>query len=53
MKQKSENSLGIDEFRKLMVLNSARIKTVNPSLTPYGVEGYVKDLVSLCKERIK
>ena len=49
MKQKSKNSLGTYEFRKLMVLNSARIKNINPLLTQYGVEGYVKELVSLCK----
>lgn len=49
MKQKSENALDIDEFRKLMVLNSAKIKNINPSLTTNGVEGYVKELVSLCK----
>ena len=49
MKQKSENGIGIDEFRKLMVLNSAKIKNINPSLTSRGIIGYVEELVSSCK----
>ena len=49
MKQKSENGICIDEFRKLMVLNSAKIKIINPSLTPRGITGYVEELVSSCK----
>ena len=39
----------IDEFRKLMVLNSAKIKNINPSLTSRGIIGYVEELVSSCK----
>ena len=49
MKQKSENGIGIDEFRKLMVLNSAKIKNINPALTSRGIMGYVEELISSCK----
>jgi hypothetical protein len=45
----TNNGIGIDEFRKLMVLNSAKIKNINPSLTSRGIIGYVEELVSSCK----
>ena len=49
MKQKSEKIIEQEEFRKLMVLNNARINMINPYLTNDGIEGYVEDLVNLCR----
>jgi hypothetical protein len=46
MEQKSMNLINQDEFRKFMVLNSARIKIINPFLMNGGVEEYVQDLIS-------
>lgn len=46
MEQKSLESISQDEFRKLLVLNSARVKIVNPFLMNGGVEEYVQNLIS-------
>lgn len=51
MKQKINNKLGTDQFRLLMVLNSARLKLINPYLSTNGIEGYVTNIVNLCKDR--
>ena len=45
MKQKYEKNINPIEFRKLLVLNSARSKVVNPYLVKGGIEGYVEKLV--------
>ena len=46
MNQKSNYNLGINEFRKLMVYNSAKLKSINPFLISEGIEGYVKMLIN-------
>ncbi|MNU08399.1 hypothetical protein D3C72_2544220 [compost metagenome] len=45
MKKKCENQLDTKEFRKLMVLNNARVKVINPYLLDDGVEEYVLNLI--------
>lgn len=46
MFMKTKNNMALKEFRKLMVLNSARVKNINPSLSTGGVYGYVEKLIS-------
>lgn len=48
MKQKCINNLGTEEFRNLMVYNSAKIRIVNPYLVFGGIEEYVRQLIELC-----
>lgn len=45
MKKKTEENVNTSEFRKLMVLNSARVKVINPYLVDGGVDIYVDDLI--------
>ena len=45
MKLKVENDIDTQPFRKMMVLNSAMIKVLNPYLCENGIEGYVKQLI--------
>ena len=49
MKQKCQNDLGTSEFRDFMVLNSAKLKTINPYLSKDGLKGYVGELIKLSK----
>ena len=49
MKQKTSNSFSTDEFRKMMVINSAKINVVNPYLLDGGISKYVEDLVNSVK----
>lgn len=46
MKKKHEVQLSHDEFRKLMVLNNARVKVINPYLLNGGVVEYVDMLIN-------
>lgn len=46
IKQKKEKNVNPLEFRKLLVLNSARAKVINPYLVDGGVENYVDSLIS-------
>ena len=45
MKQKYEKKINPIEFRKLLVLNSARSKVVNPYLVKGGIDSYVNNLI--------
>ena len=45
MKLKVKYELEKDDFRKLMKLNSARVKTIDPYLYKGGIEGYVESLI--------
>ena len=45
MKLKVKYELEKDDFRKLMKLNSARVKTIDPYLCKGGIEGYVESLI--------
>lgn len=45
MKKKTIENINTQEFRKLMVLNSARIKVINPYLVNGGIEEYVDKLI--------
>lgn len=45
MKQKVEAKINSQEFRKLMVLNSARVKVINPYLVNGGIKEYVYKLI--------
>lgn len=46
MKKKTDNKINTVEFRKLMVLNSARVKVINPYLVNGGIEEYVENLIN-------
>lgn len=45
MKKKTEEKINTQEFRKLMVLNSARVKVIDPYLVNGGIEKYVNELI--------
>lgn len=45
MKRKVEEKINTQEFRRLMVLNSARVKIINPYLVDGGISQYVNDLI--------
>lgn len=45
MKKKVEKKINTDEFRKIMVLNSARVKVINPYLVNGGINEYVDNLI--------
>ena len=41
--------LNIEEFRRLMKLNSAKLKVINPYLVDGGIESYVKSLIKIVR----
>ena len=45
MKRKVEEKVNTQEFRRLMVLNSARVKIINPYLINGGISQYVDNLI--------
>lgn len=49
MYEKTKNKIDTKPFRKMMVLNSAMIKVVNPYLTENGIDGYVSGLIAKVK----
>lgn len=46
MQQKTYCQVNTEEFRKIMVLNSARVKIINPYLYQDGVKDYVSNLIN-------
>lgn len=50
MRKKTQNELNTLEFRKLMVLNSARVKVINPYLVNGGIKEYVENLIRDVRE---
>lgn len=44
MKHKVENKIGGDIFRKVLILNNARVKVIDPYLVKGGIEEYVRKL---------
>ncbi len=49
MKKKTENQINTEDFRRLMVLNSARVKVLNPYLVNGGINSYVDSLINFVR----
>ena len=44
MRYKSKNKVNGEKFRKVLILNNARVKVIDPYLVNGGLEKYVEDL---------